>query len=218
MKIIGYLIALLAVLLPHPASAQTAGTSTATAPATIEGSERHTLAASRNRITYQIDIVRVESALVPTPADYRLPVIYVLDGNGLFPLAAQAASSMVAFGRMPGALVVGIGYPVDPAATRTQSLQNRLAWRTRDLTPAVPGQPGDVPGAAQFLMFIEQDLKPFIASRYAVDPSEQTLAGHSLGGLFAAWTLMNAPDSFSRYVLSSPSLFWNNDALIKQAA
>jgi predicted alpha/beta superfamily hydrolase len=217
MKIIHCLLALAALWLPHGANAQSnAGTATPASPSTIDRAERHMLRASRTGLTYQIDIVRVESTLVPQPAGYRLPVIYVLDGNGLFPLVAQIASSMVAFSPMPAALVVSIGYPVDPALTRAESLKNRLTWRTRDLTPAAPAQAGDIGGAAQFLTFIEQDLKPFVASRYPVDASDQTLAGHSFGGLFAAWTLLNAPDAFSRYVLSSPSLFWNDNASIKQ--
>ena len=155
---------------------------------------------------------------MPPPAGYRLPVIYGLDGNGLFPLAAQISSSMVAFGRLPAALVVSIGYPVDPALPWAENFKNRLTWRARDLTPATAGaQAGETGGATQFLAFIEQDLKPFVASRYPVDASDQTLAGHSFGGLFAGWVLLNAPDAFSRYVLSSPSLFWNDNASITQA-
>ncbi len=201
---------------PHHAGAQgNAGTATAASPSSIEGSERHVLRARRTGIDYQIDIVRVESTLALPPPDYRLPVIYVLDGNGLLPLAAQITSSMVAFSnRLPAALVVSIGYPLDPGLSRAENLKNRLTWRTRDLTPAATAATG---GAAALLAFVEQDLKPFVASRHPVDPADQTLAGHSFGGLFGAWVLLNAPDAFNRYVLSSPSLFWNDNGSIQLA-
>jgi uncharacterized protein len=217
MRLIRCILALAALYLPPNAHAQSNGAAaTPPTPSTIDGSERYTLRANGTGIGYQIDIVRVESIFVPQPANYRLPVIYVLDGNGMFPLVAQIASSMVTFGAPPAVLVVSIGYPADP--TRAETLKNRLAWRTRDLTPPpAAAQAGQTGGAAQFLAFIQQDLKPFVASRYLVDVSDQTLVGHSFGGLFAAWTLLNAPDAFNRYVLSSPSLFWNDNATIRQA-
>jgi predicted alpha/beta superfamily hydrolase len=220
MTFIRCILALAVLCVPLHADAQgSAATATSASPSIIDGSERHMLRASGSGLAYQIDILRVESILVPQPAGYRLPVIYVLDGNGMFPLAAQVVSSSVAFGnRLPAALVVSIGYPADPALTRAETLTNRLTWRTRDLTPPpAAAQAGETGGAAQFLAFIEQDLKPFVASRHPVDASDQTLVGHSFGGLFAAWTLLTKPDAFSRYVLSSPSLFWNDNATIKQA-
>src|SRR5687767_11287041 len=195
MKIIRCLLAFAALCMPQSAHAQSnAAPATAASPSTIDGSERHTLRASRTGLAYQIDIVRVESTFVAEPAGYRLPVIYVLDGNGMFPLAAQIASSMVTFGAPPAVLVVSIGYPADPALTRAETIKNRLAWRTRDLTPPpAAADAGESGGAPQFLAFIEQDLKPFIASRYPIDGSDQTLVGHSFGGLFAAWTLLTSP-------------------------
>jgi predicted alpha/beta superfamily hydrolase len=178
--------------------------------ASINNSQRFTLASSRTKTTYLVDVARVESGLVPVPQDYRLPVIYVTDGNSLFPLVVYIANSSVTFdSKMPAALVVAIGYASDPALSRAANLQNQLSWRTRDLAP---------PGAADFLAFITADLKPFIAARYPVDPGEQTLAGHSLGGLFTIYALLNDPSGFNRYVASSPSLFTNDYALVQQAS
>jgi predicted alpha/beta superfamily hydrolase len=179
-------------------------------PVPINGSQRYTLTSSRTKTTYLVDVARVESGMVPVPADYRLPVIYVTDGTSLFPLATQLANMIVTFSsKMPAALVVAIGYTADPALSKSDNLKNQLALRERDLAP---------PGAAGFLAFITMELKPFIAARYAVDPAEQTLAGHSLGGFFAVYTLLNEPSAFRRYVASSPSLFTNDHAAVRQAA
>ena len=63
-----------------PCLAQTAAAST------ITGARRCTLTAAKTKNTYLIDILRVDSTLVKLPANYKLPVIYVVDGNSLFPL------------------------------------------------------------------------------------------------------------------------------------
>src|SRR5215510_1206116 len=202
-----------------PCLAQTA------APSTITGAERYTLTAAKTKNKYLIDILRVDSTLVKLPENYKLPVIYVTDGNSLFPLVSYLASVSVSFSaQIPAALVVSIGYVADPALTPAQNIANSLSWRNRDLAPALsPGHQAprgmeNAGGAADFLAFINQDLKPFVASHYPVDSQDQTLAGHSLGGLFTIYTLLNSPGSFQRYVASSPSAFWDDHAPIKQAA
>jgi predicted alpha/beta superfamily hydrolase len=39
--------------------------------------------------------------------------------------------------------------------------------------------------------------------------------GHSLGGLFALYTLFHFPDTFDRYVALSPSLWWDNGVIFE---
>ena len=202
-----------------PCLAQTA------APSTITGARRYALTAEKTKTTYLIDILRVDSTLVKLPENYKLPVIYVTDGNSLFPLVAHIANLSVSFSaKIPAALVVCIGYDSDPTLTTAQNIANSLSWRNRDLAPALsPGRqppPGmaNAGGAADFLAFLNQDLKPFVASHYPVDLQDQTLAGHSLGGLFTLYTLLNSPGSFQRYVALSPSAFWDDHAPARQAA
>jgi len=144
----------------------------------------------------------------PPPGGY--PVLYVLDGNALFPgLASQA----LALGDRPdpelrdSVLVVGIGYPGD-------ALYDFKA-RAEDYTPKaedrkrLPGrEPPPSGGADEFLAFIEHELKPMIANRYPVDAKRQTLFGHSYGGLFTLYTLFTQPQAFQGYVAASPSIWW----------
>ena len=56
-------------------------------------------------------------------------------------------------------------------------------------------------------------MKPFVASRYPVDPKDQTLVGASLGGLFALHTMLTAPRAFQRYVAISPAIYWGDGKL-----
>jgi len=189
--------------------------------ATIEGSVRYSLKSASSGQQYLIDVLQV-GPVAPGDADEKLPVIYVLDGNGFFPFVAQSADWLGSIsGEMPAALIVGIGYPLDESLSRTENLMQRVDKRAHDFTPTAVefgsseagGTTSVGGGAGDFSEFIEQTVKPFIAANYPVDSGDQTLVGHSLGGLFTLYMMFDAPESFTRYVASSPSLWWDGRAL-----
>lgn len=66
----------------------------------------------------------------------------------------------------------------------------------------------------RFIAFIEKELQPYIESRYKVN-SSKTIIGQSLGGLLATEILLKKPDLFSKYIIVSPSLWWDNGSLLK---
>jgi predicted alpha/beta superfamily hydrolase len=66
--------------------------------------------------------------------------------------------------------------------------------------------------APEFLAFIEEEVKPFVASRYPVE-GNGALFGCSLGGLFALYALLSRPGSFDHYIAGSPSIWWG-DAML----
>ncbi len=117
---------------------------------------------------------------------------------------------------LPLAIIVGIGY-----ADEEGSSKNSFAWHTRDFTPTSDSSweqattSGAGGGAEKFLLFIDEELKPLISKEYSVKDNDQTLAGHSFGGLFATYVLFNSPDSFDRYIVSSPSLWWDGGVSFK---
>ena len=185
-------------------------------PVTLTNTERFTLAAENIEQTFQID--------VSFPMDYQMssedyPVVYLLDGNYAFP-AVDYNSRVLQMGlEIPGIILVAIGYEVD------NDLE-AMILRTRDLVPTFDAAwteesrnappPNALPenispgGADEFLKFINNELKPVINARYRADPSDQTLVGYSFGGLFSLFTLFNHPDSFDRYVIGSPSIWWHD--------
>jgi len=59
------------------------------------------------------------------------------------------------------------------------------------------------------MAFIRDDLKSLINSNYRANPEDNTIYGHSLGGLFALYVLFHRPDTFNRYIVLSPSLWWD---------
>lgn len=154
----------------------------------------------------------------PPPDGY--PAIFLLDANASFATLVETVrtrSSRTANTGVVPAVVVGIGYPVDGPYDRER--------RIFDFTEAPPEQePGDARpvtrtgGAAAFQTFLDRTLRPAIASDFLLDPSRQTLFGHSLGGLFVLQSLIRAPDSFSSYVSISPSVWWARERLLADAA
>ncbi len=69
-------------------------------------------------------------------------------------------------------------------------------------------------GSTAFIRFIETELQPFINKNYRTD-TLATLIGQSLGGLVATEILFKKPDLFTHYIIVSPSLWWDDESLLK---
>lgn len=127
-------------------------------------------------------------------------VVYLLDGNSHFPLALNQLDLT-----KPLPLIVGIGYPNNQAYS--------IDERTRDYTPKVSGKPfAQGGGAATFLKFIQEQVKPYVKSHYGTIPEH--FFGHSFGGLFGLYVLLQQPDLFNDYCLASPSLWWGHGTFL----
>jgi predicted alpha/beta superfamily hydrolase len=110
-------------------------------------------------------------------------------------------------------LVVGIGY-------RVQDETETLAPRSRDLTPSTYEGESEWPsgGAPQFLQFIRDELKPWVAKTFDVDPDDDVFFGFSYGGLFGTFVLLTQPNTFKRYGIVSPSLWFNSKSIFELEA
>lgn len=69
--------------------------------------------------------------------------------------------------------------------------------------------------SANFISFIETELQPFIEKKYKTNNSK-TIIGQSLGGLLATEILLKKPNLFNKYIIISPSLWWNNGSLLNE--
>jgi hypothetical protein len=76
-------------------------------------------------------------------------------------------------------------------------------------------------GAKAFLDFIRTELIPYLSLHHAIDTANSTLVGHSFGGYFVLYSLLNdlkqAPgnNAFVRYVAASPSLHYADAYILK---
>lgn len=68
--------------------------------------------------------------------------------------------------------------------------------------------------SANFIRFLEKELQPFIDKNYKTN-STKLLLGQSLGGLLATEVLIKQPKLFSHYIIISPSLWWDDQTLLK---
>lgn len=89
--------------------------------------------------------------------------------------------------------------------------------RRHDLTSpsSVPGDLKLAPtsgGADRYRRFLVDELKPWIAARFAAG-GKTALIGESLAGLFVLETLLREPAAFEDYIAVSPSLWWNDGKL-----
>ncbi|NND79466.1 MAG: alpha/beta hydrolase, partial [Maribacter sp.] len=97
--------------------------------------------------------------------------------------------------------------------------------RARDLTPSKAGEDAyagantDIPqsgGAPDFLQFLEKELITFVESNFRTHPY-RLLEGHSFGGLFSTYALMNKPALFDAFIIQAPALWWNKEEMTGQA-
>ena len=154
----------------------------------------------------------------------KYPVVYVTDAGSNFSGLMSSLPLMQLVNDLPHFILIGIDY-------KSKKSNDSMSLRNRDLTPTndsiwMSGQKemykifGDLPeaepgGAKEFLEFIDHKVKPLINDIYHVNSSDQTYCGFSLGGLFGLFTLFTSPKSFNRYVIGSPSIWWDNKHILQ---
>ncbi len=167
-------------------------------------------------ITLQSKVMGEErTILVSTPPGYdtgseRYPVLYMTDGDQHLTHTRGTVDFLAVNGLIPQLIIVGVAN----------------TDRTRDLTPTHVddrngnGQGPPTPtsgGGNTFLDFFEKELAPFVESNYRTLPM-RLFSGHSYGGLFALNAFFERPEMFSAVLAVSPSLNWDDDLPIRQAA
>ena len=156
------------------------------------------------------DVLREDRQLIiHLPPGYEVgrqhyPVMYLLDGDAHFHHTTGITQFLAQQGYMPAMIVVAI-----PNTDRN-----------RDFTPEpnadLAEQRPTAGGADAFLRFLSDELIPWVEGEYRTAPF-RVLVGHSRGGLFATHALMVRPAVFDGYIAISPSLWWNDQALVAQA-
>ncbi len=88
--------------------------------------------------------------------------------------------------------------------------------RTEDFSPTTTDRNG-TGNAGAFAGFIQEEALTWLRTHYAVSntPGALTFCGHSLGGLFGTYLFLKKPGLFGNYLLISPSLMWDEQAIFK---
>lgn len=155
------------------------------------------------------------------PPERGWPVLYYLDANAVAGTAADIMRVQAAWPLGTGiewGVMVGIGYPVDGAYDSVRRSWDLGPPPGKTYPPHTPGGPDVRTGGADaFLAFLEEDLKPEVARRIAVDSARQAILGHSFGGLFVLHALFQRPAAFSRWISASPAIWWEGAGIVDAA-
>jgi predicted alpha/beta superfamily hydrolase len=134
------------------------------------------------------------------PAEQKYAAIYVLDGEENFNFVAEQCKKLSRDYSTSNILVVSIGYGND---------------RSMDYTPSLASEGGG--GAEKFMHFIKDELIPRMENDYGADAVRQSriILGHSFGGLLAAYAFTNFNNVFGNYLMLSPSIWYDNEIMLK---
>ncbi len=139
----------------------------------------------------------------------KYPVIYLLDGSAdedfIHIVGLVQFNSFEWINQVPKSIVVGIS-TVDRRRDFTFPTtieEDKKAYPTTGYSD-------------KFISFIEKELQPYIQNKFKTNHSK-TIIGQSLGGLLATEILFKKPTLFNKYIIVSPSLWWDNGSLLNQS-
>lgn len=140
----------------------------------------------------------------------RYPVIYLLDGaineDFLHVAGLVQYSSFSWIGWLKPSIVVGI-----------TTSNRRRDFTFPSLTSCKMEGFEACGGSAAYTRFIAKEVIPYIKNTFRTS-GPTTIIGESLGGLLTTEILLSQPQLFDRYIIISPSLWWDNGSMLKRSA
>lgn len=158
-----------------------------------------------------LDEVRRVNIYLPagyTRGEQRYPVLYLIDGgvDQDFVHVAGLSQHATISGSFREMIVVGI---------ETKDRRRELTFPA--LTDTTLRRDYPTHGASDtFRAFVMREVKPWVEQRYRTDGFDVVM-GESLAGLFVTETFLKQPDAFDGYIAIDPSLWWDQEALSRQA-
>lgn len=201
-----------------------AGTARDVAPDAIPDASPYTLSNTEVHVLQSAALGRRYPLLVSLPRDYassgerRYPVLYITDVNYAFPLVRSIGTMVGDKGAgLEDFILVGLGYAegdTPPYSRRRDYTPTRNG--PRDAEPDESGRPALHGEAEAYRRFVAGEVFPFVEARYRTDPARRIFAGHSYGALFGTHVLLTEPRMFERYILSSPSLWFDDRVMLER--
>ncbi|WP_228409602.1 alpha/beta hydrolase [Radiobacillus deserti] len=181
----------------------------------VQGTEQFFMTSKHNR-RYRIMVYRPQQE---APAS-GFPILYVLDGNAFFTTVTDAIRLQSRRSDKTGVVptvVVGIGYDSEEPFDKNRFYDYTVAPAEDQVSSKFTRKMDDEQGGAnEFLMFLQEELKPKIERELAIDSEKQAIFGHSLGGLFVLHALFTQTSLFQTYIAGSPSIHWNQVKLSQE--
>ena len=169
----------------------------------------HTITSDITGKDYQLYLSFPKSYTTKDTISY--PILYVMDGQINFSTIRGMRTLFDLGPLIEDVIIVGIG------------TSNWKVNRYQDFTPSVDTSEDEERkgtfksgGAAKFLESIKTEITPFLDKNYKTN-ADRGITGHSLGGLFTAYCLVNSDGYFTRFGINSPSLWWDTEKVLNQA-
>ena len=179
----------------------------------LSNTQVHKIHSKSNNQDYKL-YINIPSSYFSNQKEKRYSTVYLLDADYSFALTKQVAEHLMDRDRVQEFIIVGIAYD--------GPLKYKLN-RTRDYTPSMvldggygPGFQKHSGGADKFYQFLNDELIPYISKKFPVN-NDRAIVGHSYGGLFASYGLIHYPAVFDKAIIVSPSLWYDNGLILKQA-
>lgn len=138
----------------------------------------------------------------------KLPVLFVSDADYAFPLIRSVRNRLGAGGRnIEDFVIVGLSYAKEDTPANSRNLDytpTDVLKKANTFTGKAYG------GASLYAEYLREQVIPFVLERYMVDSNRKFFVGHSYGALLGSQILLTKPDTFDGYILSSPSLWFDN--------
>ena len=137
------------------------------------------------------------------------PVVYLLDGDSLFPILATNHLFLHYDEKLPKSIVVGIAYgSFDPKTNK----------RGYDFSAPASDATVEQGGAPMFLSFLKSELLPEVEKRYRADATRRVLFGQSRGGYMVLYSAFADPDLFWGRIASNPSFDPGRELFFSEAS
>ena len=138
-------------------------------------------------------------------SDEKYPVLYMADGGIKedFPHIANTLAKLIKENKIPPHILVGIE---NTERHRDLTGPTKVAYDLENLK--------STGGSENFRDFIQKELFTEIQKKYRTT-DEKTIIGESLAGLFVVETFLLDNDMFDNYIAMDPSLWFNEQYLVK---
>ncbi len=119
--------------------------------------------------------------------DKIYPTLYIIDGNQYFVYTLEPYGSLIWGNMVKEHIAISVAYRPGQKNHRARDFRSNER-------------------AADFVKFFQNELIPFVEDNYRTSKKDRTLFGHSLGGHFTLYMLLNAPETFENYIASAPAV------------
>lgn len=141
--------------------------------------------------------------------------IAILQDVGVTSAVTENAVNSMAGKEIGDLILVGMSYSkgVSPEISRTRDFTPTHAPSEKHAHSLEAQKHSG--GANEYIRFLNNQVIPLLSKKYRIKQNNKIFIGHSFGGLLGAYILLVKPELFDSYIISSPSLWYDNRVMFR---